>query len=170
MHYRPYLERLEARELLAAYGQIPLSFEANQGQTDPQVNFLARGSGYALFLTPTEAVLSLQKDVLRMQLVGANANPRVAGVDPQATTSNYFVGNDPSYWRTNVANYGKVEYQAVYPGIDLVYYGNQRQLEYDFVVGPGANPGVIQLSFQGAQNLTLDAQGDSELDICQASQ
>src|SRR6266404_514706 len=169
------VERLEIRELLdvgLAYGQIPLSFEANQGQTDPQVNFLARGSGYTLFLTPTEAVLSLQKpvasqgsntipeDVLRMQLVGSNPDPRVVGLDPQATTSNYLIGNDPSRWHTGVANYGKVEYQGVYPGIDLVYYGNQRQLEYDFVVGPSADPSVIQLSFQGSQNLTLDAQGN----------
>jgi hypothetical protein len=164
--YHPDLERLEKRELLdgsaigTAYGQIPLSFEANQGQTDPQVNFLARGSGYSLFLTPTQAVLSLQKDVLRMQLVGTNASPRIAAVDEQATRSNYFIGNDPVQWRTNVANYGKLEYQGVYPGIDLVYYGNQQQLEYDFVVGPGANAGMIQLSLQGAQNVTLDPQGN----------
>src|SRR5579871_4992061 len=181
--HRPQVEWLERRELLdgtalgLAYGQIPLSFEANQGQTDSQVNFLARGSGYALFLTPSEAVLGLQKpvassavqgstsvpqaeDVLRMQLKGGNLAPPVLGLDKQATTSNYFVGRDPSHWRTNVANYGRVEYRGVYPGIDLVYYGNQRQLEYDFVVQPGADPHLIQLSFQGAQDLTLDAQGN----------
>jgi hypothetical protein len=164
--YYPDVETLERRELLdgnalgKAYGQIPLSFEANQGQTDPQVNFLARGSGYVLFLTPTQAVLSLQKDVVRMQLLGANASPNVAVLDRQATTSSYFVGDDPRQWRTNVANYGKVEYLGVYPGVDLVYYGNQQQLEYDFVVGPGANPSVIQLLFQGSQNVTLDLEGN----------
>jgi hypothetical protein len=160
------VERLEIRELLdgnligLAYGQIPLSFEANQGQTAPQVNFMARGSGYGLFLTPTEAVLSLQKDVLNMKLIGGNPASPVIGLDQQGTVSNYFIGNDPSHWRTNVANYGKVEYQQVYPGINLVYYGSQQQLEYDFVVGPGANPGIIQLAFQGAQTLTLDSQGN----------
>jgi hypothetical protein len=165
MAHRVGIERLENRELLdgnaisLAYDRIPLSFEANEGQTDSQVDFLARGNGYALFLTPTQAVLSLPKDVLRMQLVGGRTAP-VVGLDKQASTSNYFVGSDPSHWRTNLANYGRVEYFGIYPGIDLVYYGNQRQLEYDFVVGPGANPGIIQLSFQGTQNLTLDAQGN----------
>jgi hypothetical protein len=179
------MELLERRELLdrgavaAAYGQIPLSFEPNEGQTDPAVQFLSRGSGYTLFLTSQEAVLSLSRpmtpappagraeaqspppeDVLRLQLVGANPSPQVAGLDPLPGTTNYFIGNDPSKWRTTVRTYGKVEYQDVYPGIDLVYYGNQQQLEYDFVVTPGVNPGVIRLSFQGSQDLTLDSQGN----------
>ncbi len=181
--YRPCLEPLEKRELLdgnaggIAYGQIPLSFEANQGQTDPAVQFLSRGSGYALFLTSQEAVLGLSKpvapkagntterapsveDVLRMELVGANARARVVGEEELPGTVNYFLGNDPARWRTTVPTYGKVAYRDVYPGIDLVYYGNQRQLEYDFVLGPGADPRVIGLSFQGAQNLTLDAHGN----------
>src|SRR5438132_2709638 len=185
LRYGLVVERLEDRCLpatsltgLAAYGQFPLSFEANQGQTDAQVNFLARGNGYALFLTPGQAVLSLQKpgtaaattpgadalssppDVLHMQLIGANAAAQVAGLDRLPSISNYLIGNDPSQWHTNVPNYGRVEYQQVYPGVDLVYYGNQRQLEYDFVLAPGANPGVIQLAFQGAQAMTLDSQGN----------
>jgi hypothetical protein len=181
------LEQLERRELPSVvgsatdqlretYGQIPLSFEANQGQTDPRVNFLARGSGYALFLTPDEAVLSLQQpaatssapgsesvpseqDVLRLQLIGASTSSRVIGLDKQEATSNYFLGSDPSRWQSNIANVGRVEYQDVYPGIDLVYYGNQRQLEYDFLVGPGADAGRIQLAFQGAQSVEIDGQG-----------
>jgi hypothetical protein len=185
---RLYLETLESRDLPStvnpvpqalqpAYAQIPLSFEPNQGQTDPQVQFLSRGSGYALFLTPTEAVLSLSKpaatnggdaaaaqvdtgDVLRMHVAGGNAAPRVVGLDRQAGTSNYLRGNNPSQWRTGIANYGKVEYQGVYPGIDLVYYGNQRQLEYDFVVAPGADPAVITLAFEGAESLALDGSGN----------
>jgi hypothetical protein len=183
--YRPYVEFLERRDLLdssalaSAYGQIPISFEANQGQTDPSVQFLARGSGYSLFLTSQEAVLSLSKpvtpaaavsgavgqpaqeeDVLRLQLVGANPAPRVAGEDLLPGITNYFIGNDPSKWRTSIPTYGKVAYQDVYPDIDLVYYGNQQQLEYDFVVQPGANPGVIRLSCQGAQKVSLDDQGN----------
>ena len=158
----------------AAYGQLPLSFEANQGQTDAHVNFLSRGAGYALFLTPDEAALRLQQPVasgtaaaqaapeavLRMQLVGANATPRVVGRDQLPGTSNYFIGNDPSRWHTDIPNYAQVEEQGVYPGVDLVYYGNQRQLEYDFTVAPGADPGVIRLAISGAESMTLDAQGN----------
>src|SRR5262249_20196638 len=138
-----------------AYGQLPISFEANVGQTDAQVQYMAHGSGYALFLTADRAVLSLTPQTaastsggtpsttatgvaLALNLVGANTRAQVAGQDQLPGTSNYFIGNDPSQWHTNVANYGKVAYQDVYPGVDLVYYGNQQQLEYDFVLAPGA--------------------------------
>jgi len=151
-----------------------LSFEVNQGQTAAQVDFLSQGSGYTLFLTPTETVLSLQKPapaagdgakasdsvVLLSSFVGANPQPQVVGLDRLAGTSNYFVGSDPSQWHTNIANYGQVEYQNLYPGVDLVFYGNQRQLEYDYVVAPGADPGVIKLAFDGAESLTIDGQGN----------
>jgi hypothetical protein len=154
-----------------AYGQLPLSFEANQGQTGSQVNFLSRGAGYGLFLTPTEAVMALNQgsgvrgqgsaeDVLRMQLVGANPPAQPVGLDQLPGVSNYLIGNDPSQWQTNIPNFARVEYQNVYPGINLVYYGNQRQLEYDFVVAPGADPNNIRMAIAGAQNVTLDAQGN----------
>ena len=148
----------------AAYGQLPLSFEANQGQTDATVNFLSRGSGYTLFLTPGEAVLSLGagqgNDVVRMRIVGADPNAQSAGLEAQAGRTSYLLGDDSSQWHTGVANYGKVEYQDVYSGIDLVYYGNQRRLEYDFVVAPGADPKVIQLAFDGVRSMELDAGGN----------
>jgi hypothetical protein len=150
----------------ATYGNIPLSFEANQGQTNAQVNFLSRGSAYALFLTPTEAVLNLQKsaasgDVLRMDLVDSNPLAKGVGLNEQITKSNYLIGNDPSQWHTNIPNYGAVEYQNVYSGINLIYHGsNQRQIEFDFVVAPGANPDAIRLDFQGVERITLDAKGD----------
>jgi beta-propeller repeat-containing protein/HYR domain-containing protein len=162
-----------------AYGKLPLHFEANQGQTASQVKFLSRGSGYTLFLTPTEAVLGLKqakgKDslratrhalreydltVLRMKIEGANPSPRASGLDPLPGIVNYFLGNDPAKWRTNVPTYARVGYQDIYPGIDLVFYGNQRQLEYDFVVRPGADPSSITLNFQGADRVEVDAQGD----------
>jgi hypothetical protein len=95
-----------------------------------------------------------------MQLVGGNTAARGTGMDQQAGTSKYLLGNDPSRWRTGIPNYGRVEYQGVYPGIDLVYYGNQRQLEYDFVVAPGADPAGITLAFDGVESLALDAAGD----------
>jgi Beta-propeller repeat len=195
---------------IKGYGKLPLSFEANRGQTDPRVKFLSRGAGYTLFLTGDEAVLSLagttqkskhkgrmasvappfraahaglkpgasaptrpsplSRDVLRMRLVGAAANARVTGADELPGKSNYFIGNDPRKWRTNVVNYAKVKYQGVYPGVDLVYYGNQRQLEYDFVVAPGADPKAIQLALVGegsalpraarARPYQIDANGD----------
>ncbi len=101
-----------------------------------------------------------QQTVLRMKLVGANPNPDVIGLDELSGKSNYFIGNDSKKWRTNVLNYSKVAYKDVYPGIDLVYYGNQSQLEYDFIVAPGASPGGINLAFEGADKVEIDAQGD----------
>lgn len=155
----------------AAYGKLPLSFEANQGQADPQVKFLSRGSGYSLYLTATEAVLTPVSNngsptaVLRMKLVGASPKPDISGRNELRGRSNYFIGEDPAQWRTNVPNYAKVEYQEVYPGVDLVYYGNQQQLEFDFVVSPGADPSVIRLAFENVDRLELDDQGDLVLYI-----
>jgi hypothetical protein len=87
--------------------------------------------------------------LLRLKLVGANLKAGIAALDELPGRSNYFLGNDPKKWRTNVPNYAKVKYQSVYPGVDLVYYGNQRQLEYDFVVAPGADPRAIALEIVG---------------------
>src|SRR5437016_1223108 len=168
-----------------AYGKLPLQFEANRGQTDASVKFLSRGRGYTLFLTSTEAVMVLTKrearakrdrfsltkpqlaqpekttqTVVRMKLVGANPKPKVAGLEELPGKISYFIGNDPKKWRTNVPTYARVEYKNIYPGVNLVYYGNQRQLEYDLVVTPGADPGVIQLGFTGDQGLELDDEGN----------
>jgi len=212
--------------LVAGYGRLPLSFEANHGQTDARVRFLARGGGYTIFLTDDEAVLTLRKSqpgmsrfgklgfadrlepfhprtarwpsraadwkslwrslipdlsqmvpepnagkgavaagiesqppqVMRMRLAGGNTKGRVVGFDELPGRSNYFIGNDPKKWRTNVVSYAKVKYRDVYPGVDLAYYGNQGgQLEYDFVVAPGADPNQIKLSFAGADGMRVDA-------------
>jgi photosystem II stability/assembly factor-like uncharacterized protein len=180
---------------------MPLTFEVNAGQSDPAVKFMSRGQGYTLFLTNTEAVLSLSKSaatkafeghstapvseptdeatfianrsqadsgarrktstaVLRMKLVGSAPSPNVSGVDEQKGKINYFLGDKQNQWRTNVATFGKVKYEAVYPGIDLVYYGNQQQLEYDFHVAPGADPRRIRLAVDGAKELRIDEKGD----------
>jgi hypothetical protein len=164
-------------ELQAAYGQLPLSFEANDGQTDRSVKFLSRGQGYQLFLTSTEVILALQAPAaqrvslanqteavgqiaLRMQLVGANSHAEVGGVEPLPGIVNYFLGKDPAQWRTNVPTYQQVRYQEIYPGIDLVYYGKERHLEYDFIVAPGADPRMIGLSFEGQQGIRIEANGD----------
>jgi hypothetical protein len=174
------MEQHKAR-IQSAYGKLPLQFEANQGQTDRQVKFVSRGSGYSLFLTPNEAVLALTKPavrkadtpaaageqrtkpvpaVLRMRLVGANPRPAVEGREALPGKVNYFLGNDRGKWRRNVPTYARVEYEAVYPGIDLLYYGNQEKLEYDFVVAPGADHKVIRLAFAGADKVEVDANGD----------
>src|SRR5947209_1276856 len=177
-----------------AYGKLPLHFEANQGQTDPGVKFLSRGRGYTLFLTGRgEAVMLLGKPapmydrlesaallraaakpppepatpaaVVRMNLIGASKSPRVEGLEESPGKANYFIGNDPKMWRTNVPMYAKVKVQGVYPGVDLVYYGNQRKLEYDFIVAPGADPGSITMVVEGAERPSLNGQGDLVLAI-----
>jgi len=146
-------------------------FEANQGQTDSRVKFLSRGHGYGLFLTANDAVLSLQRssgvearrttsppasNVIRMRLTGSNSAARVSGAELLPGKSNYLIGNDPSKWRRNIAQYARVNYESVYPGVDLTYYGNQGQLEYDFRVAPGADPNKVALTFEGAST-RLDA-------------
>jgi hypothetical protein len=167
---------LSATTLAAAYGQMPLSFEPNLGQTDSQVGFLSHGTDYTLFLNSSGAVLSLQPaqtdvssaaqankqaaSVLQMKVVGASPVAAATGLDRQAGISNYFLGNDPSKWYTNVPNYAQVQYHGVYPGVDLIYYGNQTQLEYDFRVAPGANPSNIQLRFAGTEGISLDKAGN----------
>jgi len=141
----------------AALIGLPLSFEANRGQTDPSVKFLSRGDGYALFLTADSAVFKLRASgdksaaVVRMKLAGANPGAKLSGGEKLPGTVNYFIGNDSSKWTTNAGTFGKVNYQQIYPGIDLVYYGTQRQLEYDFIVTPGADPKQISLEFAGAK-------------------
>jgi hypothetical protein len=153
------------------YGKLPLSFEANRGQTDPRVQFLSRGEGFTLFLAGDRAVLKLQSgtssgnssDVsstaLFMNLVGSRANIRASGEQLLPGRSNYFMGSDPSKWRRNLETYRKVRYTGVYEGVDLVYYGTQGQLEYDFVVAPHADPAKIRLRFAGARP-AVDASGD----------
>ena len=115
--------------------------------------------------SPAPSTQPQAPDVVRLKLVAANANAKVVGLDPLPGKTNYFIGNDPKKWRTNVPTYAKVKYKSVYPGIDLVYYGNQRQLEYDFVVAPGADPRVIALDINGAEKMQIDPQGDLVLSI-----
>ena len=152
-------------DVVKHYGQLPLAFEPNSSASSDEARFLARGNGYALFLAKREAVLELRgpsktSAVLRMQLAGANAAPRFTALEKLPGTSNYFIGNDPGKWRTSVPQFAKVLEQNVYPGVNLVYYGTQGRLEYDFDVAAGTNPSVIQLAFQGAQDLRIDAHGE----------
>ena len=143
-----------------AFGRLPLSFEPNQGQTDARVKFLARGPGYGLFLTDNEAVFSLSGSQMRMRLQGASTSPQITGVDQLPGKVNYLLGNKSENWRTNVPTYARVRYEQIYPGVDLIYYGNQRQLEYDFVIEPRASSKQIRLAFEGAGKLKLNRHGD----------
>lgn len=145
------------------YTELPLAFEVNRGQADSQVKYLARGRGYGVFLTGAEAVLALQSskpDVIQMQLRGANAAARADGVDLLPGTANYFVGHDRAKWHAGVQTYSKVRFSRIYPGVDVLYYGNQRQLEFDFVVAAQADPKVIGLQFANAGKIALNASGD----------
>lgn len=177
----PISNEISPAQLSEHYGQIPLSFEANRGQAHQDVNYLSRGAGYTVFLTPREAVLALTKSpppahpetapkdgkaaesetaVVRLQWLGAAGDPDATGLNPLPGKSNYLYGNDPKNWHTDIPQYEKVRYANLYPGIDLVYYGNQRQLEYDFIVQPGADPKIIQIGLQGADKLALNDRGD----------
>ena len=181
--------------LQSSYGKLPLSFEANHGQWDPAVQFVTRGRGHTLFLTPSEAVLTLRtgeaeaeeragdftqrrllstppagwQSIVRMRFEEADSQAEMAGLEPLPGIVNYFIGDDPSKWRTNIPTYQKVEYKNLYDGIDLVYYGNQGQLEYDLIVAPGADPSQIMLAFDGAERITVDEQGDLVLTLAQSS-
>lgn len=161
-----------------AYAELPMTFERNAGQTDSDVRFLARGAGYSLFLTPTEAVLSLharttaarahdgatpergKTAVVRMSLQGATPAPELHGEELRSGRSHYFNGASEGEWKRDIEHFGKVRYAGVYPGIDLVYYGNQQQLEYDFIVAPGRDPDQIAMDFDGVDSLSLDGAGN----------
>ncbi len=155
-----------------AYGQLASAFEPNQGQANSQAKFLTRGRGFSLFLTFDGAVLSMSApassnstakertaDQLAMHLEGANENLQPIGVNELPGKTNYFIGKDPKNWRANIPTYSDVKYAGVYPGVDLVYHGNQKELEYDFFVAPGANPQAIHLILPG-HALKIDSQGD----------
>jgi hypothetical protein len=140
--------------------QSPLFFEANQGQVDPAARFVARGDGVTLFLTLHEAIVALRgaaaPAVVRMRWLGANPAPEIAGRDELAGKVNYLIGADPTRWRRHVPTYARVVYRGVYPGIDLVFHGRDRRLEYDFVVAPGADPAAVRVAFEGAESVALE--------------
>ena len=170
----------------AAYGNLPLSFEPNRGQTDRRVKFISRAGNHTLWLTKDEAVLALRRPLrlshnghegvaadtagvkrnvdaapamLRMKFLGANPNAAVVGETKQPGTVNYFIGK-PEQWRTKIPTYARVRYRNIYPGIDLVFYGNNRELEYDLVVAPGTDPEQIKLGISGAESLRIDGNGN----------
>ena len=142
--------------------EMPLAFESNVGQYGPDVKFVARSAGATISLSK-ERVTLLVSDVKRritITPVGINHLVHMEGLDETEGKSNYLLGADPAKWVTNVARYSRVRYRNVYPGIDLIFHGNQRNIEYDFVISPGADPNRIELKFTGADSLQLDRTGD----------
>src|ERR1700676_4211825 len=113
---------------------LPLSFEVNQGQFGPQVKFVSRGSGYTLALTPTGAALAFPQNTVRMEFAGASSAASMTGLQALPARSNYLIGKDPKAWRVGIPLFERVRYAGVYPGIDVIYYGNERELEYDITV------------------------------------
>jgi hypothetical protein len=171
----------------ANFAALPLAFEENKGQTDPQVKYMARANGYTLFLTEKDAVFSFASKppsdaarrgvpqgkvsresnsatpraaAVHMNLVGAKSASQIAASDLLAGTTNYYFGNNPKKWQTGVLHYGRVGYKDVYPGVDLAYYGEQNRLEFDFIVAPQSDAASINLAFKGAQKITTDASGN----------
>ncbi|MEW5976152.1 MAG: SBBP repeat-containing protein [Acidobacteriota bacterium] len=165
--------------VMEQYGRLPLSFEPNMGQTSPEVRYLTRGSGgWVLYFTPQEVVLSLATSipseqvnrssplargerlaVIRFELLGNKKAPTLRAQGRLPGESHYLIGSDPKGWHTGIPRYERVVYEEVYPGIDQVFYGNQHQLEYDFVCGPGINPGVIRMRVTGADEVRREESG-----------
>ncbi|HEX5413845.1 MAG TPA: SBBP repeat-containing protein [Terriglobia bacterium] len=184
-------KRSDASPSQIRYASLPLVFEQNRGQTNSAVKFLARASGYALFLTEQEAVIRLKRsvansqppastaepargnghhgkiweDTLRLRWVGANPAPRVEGQSKRVGRSNYLIGEKPAEWVKDVPEYSRVEYHGIFPGVDVAWYGNQRQLEFDIDLAPGADPSSLRLEITGEKNHTARAaiNADGEL-------
>jgi hypothetical protein len=147
----------------AAMARLPLRFEENRGQWDASVRFTARSAGPNLQLTARGPVFPVGTSPVEISLVHANPSPVIEPLDRMPVATNYMVGAR-SRWHSGVANYSRVRYHGVYPGIDVVYYGNQNQLEYDFVLAPGANPDAIRLNFRGDVHVSLTPGGDLALE------
>ena len=179
----------KAERVRASYAGLPLAFEPNEGQADPQVKYLARSTGYTVFLTQNEAwfsfsdssslrtqaniaktsgLMPLRQTVhhatraaaVNMRLAGGNARPQLISRDTLPGKINYLLGNDPAKWHTGVPQYARVSYNSVYPGVDLVYYGDRSKLEFDFILAPDSDPSPIAFAFGGAQGINTDAAGD----------
>jgi len=168
------------------FGNLPLYFEANRGQTDEQVGFFARGRDHAVYLRGDGATIALSENstqasasrlprptttnstsvrFVRMTLSGANPSPASSGLEQLSGRVNYLIGNNPSQWQQGVPTFAKVQYSAVYEGVDLVYYGNNQELEYDFYLTPQIDPSVIVMQFDGADQVRIDDRGDLVLRV-----
>jgi uncharacterized repeat protein (TIGR01451 family) len=145
---------------LQSFANLPLAFEANHGQADSFVKFMAREAGAEMFLTSNGATLQFAQAGLTFRFKGANSSPKITGADQLNERRNFLLGNNPANWQTDVPTFRRVVYDELYSGIDLSFYGNQKQIEYDLVVQPGANPRVIRLAFDRTVKQRISVTGD----------
>src|SRR5271154_566828 len=156
-----------------AYGQLPLSFEPNVGQARTGVDYLARGAGFSVYLSPAAATLALadtalssraggpNTQVVRINLEGANRDSKASGGGRLPGVANYFVGSNPANWHSGVPTFADVKYSAAYTGIDVVYHGQNGRVEFDFDIAAGADPSRILMGGNGAGRLDVDSGGDA---------
>jgi hypothetical protein len=160
------------QQALVAYGKLPLAFTVNAGQTDARVRYSAQGAGFSVFLTRREAMLSLQRSgkqrrgrgvALALRFLGSDRNVAIRGERPGPGRVNYLLGNDPAKWRTGLRTYERVVYRNLWPGVDMVFAGQNGTLKYEFLVRPGARVRDIRLAYRGAKRLSLDRRGNLRL-------
>jgi Beta-propeller repeat len=156
-------------QLFAAYGELPLAFVTNAGQTDARVRYSAQGAGIAVFLTRSEAMLALERPgpkgkrngaAVALRFLGANRHVVIRAEHPGRGRVNYLLGDDPAKWRTGLRTYERIVYRELWPGVDLVFYGQSGQLKYEFLVRAGAHVADIKLTYRGARQLSLDSAGN----------
>ena len=164
----PTKETLET--LLVNFFDMPLYFEKNEGQIHENYQYLTRCQGRVLYFATEEVRIFLPKDkeaetmsALKIQFVGANPHSILKGIDEQECKSNYFFGTDPAKWHTDISNYTKISYQNLYPGIDALFYGSSKQLEYDICVAPGTNPNNFRMRLEGSKELAVDKEGNLQI-------
>lgn len=173
----------KAAHLLGRYARLPMSFEPNQGQSDPSVKFVSRGLGYTSFFAQGEVMFALNKPACRansslcnrkemshgalltLKWLGADSNVQVSGLDEMSARTNYFIGKNHKDWKIDVPNYARVRYANLYPSVDVVYYGNNGRLEFDLVLAPGANPEMIGLRLGGTRQTRINTCGDLVLHL-----
>ena len=185
------IDKTTTNRIQKTYGKFPLHFIRNTGQIDKKVKFYERGSGHATFFAKDGVYLMLQApnpdfqipknrhaitaskaktltpELLKLAPVGANKNPEIVADDKQKGKANYFIGNDPNKWRTSIPTYKSIIYKELYKGIDMKFYGNNQQMEYDLIVKPDANPSQVRFSYEGIESLNITGDGDLEVGLKQ---
>ena len=167
------VESIKAR-VQESYGKLPLYFIQNDGQVDERVRFYDKGSGHCVFFTERGIYFSLvggrqladgslKSEIVKLLPLFTNKNSEIVAEDVQDGKVNYFTGNDPEKWKTNIPTYKTVVYRNIYKDVDMRIYGNNQQLEYDIIIKPGANLSRIQFAYQGIEGLRITEDGALEL-------
>src|SRR5438105_916497 len=152
-----------------SFGSLPLVFEQNAGQSHSSVRFVGRGAAFDAFLTDEGTTVVVGQSlrnrgsVIQIRPIHGRKSAVPTALEPLAGTTNYFLGNDPSQYVVDAKTFARVKYESVYPGIDMLFYGTQHELEYDLVVAPKADPRAIALELQGVDQLTVLPEGSLAL-------